>query len=115
MKITSHRTHKIHQVKLRGRTLPAVLGVVIIASIGSILLVISRAVTPTASVEPENGTLTSPVTAVSDTTASGGKYAKFGAASTGGTGASAANPSASSAAPAQWNHAAVLTFEHNTE
>lgn len=43
----------------------------------------SHASTPTASTEPENGSLSGNVSAVNDTTASGGKAVKFGAASGG--------------------------------
>jgi hypothetical protein len=51
--------------------------ILVFALMGSVIVLLSRAVTPTASIEPENGTL-SGVTQVNDATASNGKAIKFG-------------------------------------
>lgn len=56
------------------------------ALIGSILLFSSHAATPTANIEPEAKTVTSPATVGSDATASGGQYVQFKAAASGGGG-----------------------------
>lgn len=53
----------------------------VIALVGVVCMVLARAATPYVSIEPENGTATSPAAAFSDTTASGGRALKFGAAS----------------------------------
>lgn len=50
----------------------------VFAIIGTVLLLKSNAATPFASVEPENGSCSGNVTAISDTTASGGKSVQFG-------------------------------------
>jgi hypothetical protein len=50
------------------------------AVIGVMLLLVTRAATPFASVEPENGTITAPATKITDTTAAGGAAVKFGSA-----------------------------------
>lgn len=47
-------------------------------------LIFSRAASPNASIEPENATLAGNAAAVSDSSASGGKYVRFGQVSTGG-------------------------------
>jgi hypothetical protein len=54
-----------------------------VAAIGVVLITLSRAATPLVQVEPESGTISGPVTIVSDANASGGKYVKLGGASTG--------------------------------
>lgn len=51
--------------------------------LGSALLINSRAATPTASVEPENGTVSSAAGKVTDTTASNGQAIKFGSGGSG--------------------------------
>jgi lysophospholipase L1-like esterase len=56
---------------------PLLIFIVLFATLGVLALVISRAATPFASLEVENGTLTG-VMAVSDETASAGKFAQFG-------------------------------------
>ncbi len=55
----------------------------VFALIGVVALLLTKAATPTASVEPENGSVVSPASVVSDATASGGQAVKFAAASTG--------------------------------
>lgn len=47
------------------------------AAIGTVTLLLTRAATPTANLEPENGTITSPAATVSNATASGGQAVKF--------------------------------------
>lgn len=51
--------------------------VVVFASIGIVVLSYSKASTPTASIEVENGTIAGPAAKVNDTTASGGAAIKF--------------------------------------
>ncbi|MGB8385845.1 MAG: hypothetical protein WCG47_32175, partial [Dermatophilaceae bacterium] len=55
------------------------LGPVLLAIVASVLLVASHAAISSASLEPENGTATSQISVGNDTSASGGKYVKFGA------------------------------------
>jgi hypothetical protein len=62
--------------------LPILLPVLIFAVAGAVLLVVSHAATPYASVEPENGTVSLPASKVSDSTASGGQAVQFSAAGT---------------------------------
>lgn len=57
---------------------------VVFGVVGTILLVVSHAGTPSASAELENGTVQAPATVITDTTASGGKAIQFGAGSSGG-------------------------------
>ncbi len=52
--------------------------VVMFAVVGTVLIFATRAATPFASVEPENGTLSRTDLAINDTAASGGKAVKFG-------------------------------------
>jgi hypothetical protein len=54
------------------------LGVAVIAIIGAIVVLSARATGAFFSIEPENSTIVSPVTSISDATASGGKYVQFG-------------------------------------
>lgn len=57
----------------------AIIVAIVLATIGSIAIVVSRAVIPTAFVEPENSTVTSPAQVkTGDNTVSGGKYLQFG-------------------------------------
>lgn len=67
----------------RKRALPLLLFALGFAVIGTILLFASRAATPYVSLEPEQGTKSSSVTTVTDTTASGGQAVKFGTGTTG--------------------------------
>jgi phospholipase C len=95
----------------------AVLLVAGFAIIGSLLIVNTKATTPTASKEAESGTITAPATLVNDTSASGSKAVRFNPASTGGgggTGVSSTTPCNHSPAPAQWKHVVVLIFENKT-
>jgi hypothetical protein len=55
-------------------------------AIGVMALVLTRAATPTASIQPEGGTVTAPAAAISDAAASGGQAVKFQASSSGGGG-----------------------------
>lgn len=57
------------------------LALVAFAAAASVLLLHSKAATPTASLEPENGTLASSASVTTDTSASGGGAVKFSAAS----------------------------------
>lgn len=57
---------------------------VVFAGIGSALLVLTHAATPTSSLEPENGTLQTNAVTGNDSNASGGKYVQFKAPSSGG-------------------------------
>jgi hypothetical protein len=81
--------HKFSRLfkKLTARQLQAVLIVIIIAAIGTYLLISGHAATPYASTEAEEGTL-SGATKVADSTASAGYAVKFGSvpSSGGGTG-----------------------------
>ncbi len=61
------------------------IGIIILATIGTILLFNIKAATPFASVEPENGSLSRTDLSINDNTASGGSAVKFGAASVSGT------------------------------
>lgn len=63
------------------KRLIALLAITVVAAIGTLLLSISLASTPTASFEPESGTY-SGVTIINDPTASGSKAVKFSAAAT---------------------------------
>lgn len=77
------------KIKLGKRTLgnPIALAgvVVIVAGIGSLILIISHALTPTVVLEAENGTL-SGATSITDSSASGGKAIRFGSTSSACTG-----------------------------
>lgn len=59
---------------------------VIFGALGVAMVIRSFAATPSASIEPENSTLTAPATKASDATASGGQYVQFGAVPTPPTG-----------------------------
>jgi hypothetical protein len=61
---------------------------VVFGALGAILLTVSHAATPAASVEPESGTVSATASVVSDSTASGNGAVKFGAAGGGGSCAS---------------------------
>ncbi len=79
--------------------------VLIVAALGTYLLSRSSAGTPTASVEAASGTITSPATVGTDSTASGGKYVQFGS-STGSGGSGGGTGSwwkPTSSAPISWN------------
>jgi hypothetical protein len=68
-----------------------VLAAVLFGGFGSYLLLASHAATPTASLETENGTLSSKVSGLIDTTASGGHAVKFGSADGGSCAVSTPN------------------------
>ncbi len=57
-----------------------VIFIVLFALIGATLLIISKAATPSLSIEPETGQIQTPATSINDTTASGSKAVAFGAA-----------------------------------
>ncbi len=57
---------------------PMLLVAVVFGMVGAYVLISSRAATPVASLEGEMGTVSSPATKISDTTASGGQAVKFG-------------------------------------
>lgn len=69
---------------LNSRNVVALLFVALFATTGIVLVLKSRALTPTSSFEPETTTLVAPATIVSDSNASSGKAIKFGALSTSG-------------------------------
>lgn len=75
---------KIIRGSRKSRLLPLVF-VSVFAVIGVLALIFTTAATPTASIQPENGTVTAPATAVSDVAASGGQAVKFQAPTGGGT------------------------------
>jgi hypothetical protein len=52
------------------------------AVVGAVVVLITQAITPTASIEPEDGAKTSQVTTLTNASASGGSNVKFGAGST---------------------------------
>lgn len=62
------------------RWVRVVLPVTSVAVVGVTMIVLSRAATPTASIQPESGSLSGGATVVQDASASGGEYLKFGAA-----------------------------------
>lgn len=68
------------------------MGLVVFAGLGTLLLVASHAATPTAAIQAEGGTVTSPAAVVGDAAASGGQVVKFDVAS--------AYPNASNTGPA---------------
>lgn len=78
--------------KLHNQTVKAGLSILSIGSIGTILVLVSQAATPTASFEVESGTVTPPTTIIQDATASGGQTVKFGQTTGGGTGSSCDYP-----------------------
>lgn len=67
------------------RYLPIAATVVTFGGLGTALLLTSHAATPTASLEAENGAVSSAASNVADATASGGRAVKFGSGSGGGT------------------------------
>src|SRR5438105_7412946 len=67
---------------LQSKRAIAVLVVGSVCIVGIYLLIASHALTPTAAIEPENGTLASGATQVTDAAASGGKAVQFPAAGT---------------------------------
>jgi phospholipase C len=84
--------------------------ILIIAVIGTSLLIASHALTPNISVEPETGTLSSGATSSTDSTASGGAAVKFPAPATATV--SATTPCVHAAAPAKWKHVVLIMFEN---
>lgn len=68
--------------KSLARYLLVIVGCVIFAVIGVMLLIATRAAGPFASAEPENGTITTPAASITDTAASGGSAVQFKAATT---------------------------------
>ncbi len=87
--------------------------ITLFAVIGAVSLIISRAATPTLSIEPETGTIQPPATSIDDTSASGGKAVKFSVATSGG-GVSSDTPCVGASAPSQWKHIIVVMFENHT-
>lgn len=78
--------NKLEAIKNLGltkfRRSTAAIFVLLFAIIGTTLLVITHAASPTFNIEPENGTASGNVTVGTDSTASGGKYVQFGSTST---------------------------------
>jgi len=66
------------KIKLEFTKRNLVLFVALFAFVGASILLISKAATPTANLEPENGTVNQNASVITDATASGGKYVKFG-------------------------------------
>jgi len=77
------RTWQANWNKRLNKYVPIFAVVVVFGGLGTALLLTSHAATPTASLEAENGTLSSPASKVSDTTASGSQAVKFSAPSGG--------------------------------
>jgi hypothetical protein len=75
-----------HRLKnfYRSQRLRPVIFVVIFASIGGAVILATQAATPTARLEPEQGTLTAPATIATDVAASGGQAVKFGSIASSG-------------------------------
>lgn len=67
--------------KKLNKYVPVLIVAVVFGGLGATLLLTSHAATPTASLEAENGTVSSVASKVTDTTASGGQAAKFGSSS----------------------------------
>jgi hypothetical protein len=85
----------------------AAFGIVVIAAIGTILLVSSQAATPTASLEPESGTLSGGASVVLGSGAAGGRAVKFAAAGSGGSAVCPAYPAFPDASCTGWQHTGV--------
>jgi hypothetical protein len=89
MSVTSDEIGKVNRQfqrmisQLSSKT-AAGLAIITTGLVGTVLLVSSHAATPAASIETESGAVSSPASAASDTTASGGSAVKFAAG--GGTG-----------------------------
>jgi hypothetical protein len=82
--MTKYKPFLSERVKRLGaRRAPLLVFIVAFSVAGSILLLTSQAATPSASIEPESGTLAGALQ-VTDSTASGGKAVKFGASTGGG-------------------------------
>lgn len=69
----------IHSRRHAGKA-SVVVAIILFATVGTVLLFNSKAATPFASIEPEQGIKTANISPVSDATASGGSAVKFGAA-----------------------------------
>lgn len=82
--ISSYSQQILSRLKAQpgSRIFAAVIFTAIFASIGTYLLVTSRAATPYASLETEKAALSGPATKGSDANASGGEYVKFGSGQT---------------------------------
>lgn len=82
---TSFKRHKLHPgiTLFRSREVPIAIFIVVFAVAGGIFLFVTKAATPTANIEPESGTVTSPAVMGTDATASGGRYIQFKAGSVG--------------------------------
>lgn len=70
---------RLLKTALRSNKAKGALFVLGFSALGSILLFTTQAASPTASLEPELGTITAGAVAVADATASNGQYLKFGA------------------------------------
>lgn len=74
MRIAAIIAKKLYRFRSKGL---AVITILTLGTIGSGLLLFTQAATPTASIEPENGTSTAKVAQISDATASGNRAVKF--------------------------------------
>lgn len=74
-----HKLRSLKQYRHFNKALAGI-GVILFAVVGTVLLFNSKAATPFASLEPENGSLSRPDLAINDTTASGGRAVQFAAA-----------------------------------
>lgn len=83
-----------------------VYAVLIVASIGTLALLVTHAATPTASFEPESATLSSKAASVNDASASGGKAVRFAAA------ASHTAPCGWGTAPTKYSHVVWIWMEN---
>jgi hypothetical protein len=78
-------------MKFLSRKIPIIVLILCFAAVGAILIFTTHAATPFVAAEPENGSLTSPASIVTDSSASNTKAVKFGSSSTGGGCVGAAN------------------------
>lgn len=78
-------------MKLSLREIQIGVAAVIVGLIGTSLLLFSHASTPTTAIEPENGTVSSAASQITDSTASGGKALKFGSGAASGVPAQCAS------------------------
>jgi hypothetical protein len=111
--------HRLHRKIARTRqSKTAILVIVMVAIIGTIVLITSHAATPYVSIEAEDGTLSTNVGSNSSSSASGGSYVAFGQTSivptgTAGLGTPLACPSGAVAVnkdSATWNFAANTNY-----
>lgn len=85
----------------------------IFAIVGVSYLLITKAATPTANLQPEDGSIIAPATKIADSTASGGSYVQFNAASTSNQPFTATSPwNTTVPANATWRDEPLLRSDH---